>query len=128
MNFNKCKEVIKKGLQTCCDALKTKFDLQENDIIPWQDAILQKVEAKITSLKRKIRYCKVKPVLERSNVLEYLKQLHSKYVMVPIDKASNNVAIICKRFHPQVILKEIGMIGGGNNTYVNVTESKDNII
>lgn len=48
--------------------------------------------------------------------------------MVPIDKAANNVSIICKRFYVEVILKEIGILGEGNNTYQKSQFSKEQLI
>ena len=49
-------------------------------------------------------------------------------MLVPIDKAANNVCIICKRFYVEVILKEIGVLGEGNTTYVRTDESKEHIV
>ena len=46
-------------------------------------------------------------VLRQADVIEAMENLHKNYVLVPIDKASNNVAIVCKKFYVQVILKEI---------------------
>ena len=48
--------------------------------------------------------------------------------MVPIDKAANSVAIICKRYYAEVMLKEIGIIGTGNNTYVRAEKMTEEII
>ena len=36
--------------------------------------------------------------------------------IVPIDKAANNVEIVCKRYYAEVILKEIGVLGQVNHT------------
>ena len=33
--------------------------------------------------------------------------LQKEFVLTPIDKASNNVLIICKRYYVEVVLKEI---------------------
>ena len=79
-------------------------------------------------MKSRIRFQKVNPILKRSDVVDYLQNLHSKFVLVPIDKASNNVSIICKRFYIEVILKEIGVLGEGNTTYDTSDLSKDEII
>lgn len=128
INFKKCKEAIEVGVQTYCTALLDKFDLQENDIIAWKNEVIGKVDTKIASLKRKMRYVKVKPILERTEVSTYLDSLHSKFVIVPIDKAANNVSFICKRFYVEVILSEIGIIGEGNHTYLRSTTLKDEII
>ena len=38
--------------------------------------------------------------------MKNLEELKMKYVMVPIDKASNNIGFICKRYFLQVLLKE----------------------
>ena len=44
-----------------------------------------------------------------------------KSVFSPIGKAANNIAIICKKCHVFVILKEIEILDPGNETY----EKKD---
>ena len=49
-------------------------------------------------------------MLKQDTVIEYLNELHEKFVLVPIDKAAKNVAIICKKYHVTVILKEIGIL------------------
>ena len=60
--------------------------------------ILKKSNLKIERLKTKIQSCFTKPILSDPDVLAYLSTLHRKYVIVPIDKASNNFAFICKKF------------------------------
>ena len=79
-------------------------------------------------LRRKLKFQKLDPVLKRPEVLEYLKTLHENFVLVPIDKASNNIAVICKKYYVEKILKEIGHIGNGNNTYEKVHKPKHEII
>ena len=57
--------------------------------------------------------------MRRESVQHYLEKLHREFVLVPIDKAANNIAIICKRHYIEVIFKEIGHLGDErNNTYV----------
>ena len=51
-----------------------------------------------------------------------------KFVFVPIDKAGNNIAIICKRYYVEVILKEIGQIGSGNSTYEKSSKTEADIV
>ena len=48
--------------------------------------------------------------------------------MVPMDRASNNVAIVCKRYYAVVIINKIGVIGHRNHTYFKINESCDEII
>ena len=98
------------------------------DMIPWKSEVLKKVDDKIRALRRRIKFQKSNPVLKRPEVADYLKQLHEKFVLVPIDKAGNNIAIICKLYYVEVILKEIGHLGAGNDTYEKVEKSKENIV
>ena len=46
-----------------------------------------------------------------------LAEFHHNYVIVPIDKAANNIAIICKRFYVMRLLKEVGALGNPELTY-----------
>ena len=55
--------------------------------------------------------------MKDENVVRYLQDLHNRYVIVPIDKAANNISIICKRFYVLRLLKEVGAIGGVDPTY-----------
>ena len=91
----------------------------------WKNEILKKVDAKIQTLKLRVRPKKTKQVLKRPDVVEYLKQLHKTYVFVPIDKAGNNIAIICKRYYVEVILKEIG---DGNSTYEKSSKTVEDVV
>ena len=75
------------------------------------------VRTKITSLSAKIVPSKVKSVLKDPSVVEYLAELHSKFALVPIDKAANNISIICKRFYLLRILKELGLADTPSQTY-----------
>ena len=38
-------------------------------------------------------------MLKPEAVIEYLNELYEKYVLVPIDKAANNIVIICKKYY-----------------------------
>ena len=51
------------------------------------------------------------------NALIYLKDLQSKYVIVPIDKAANNISIICKRFLCYATIERVGALGNPDPTY-----------
>ena len=42
-------------------------------------------------------------------VKDYVNLLHNRFVLVPVDKASNNFAIICKRFYIDILKKELGI-------------------
>ena len=41
-----------------------------------------------------------------SNSGSYLQELQSKYVLVPAEKATNNLIVVCKRYYLEVVLKD----------------------
>ena len=44
-----------------------------------------------------------------------LDRIHKEFVVVPIDKATGNITLICKRFYASVIAKEL-RLGNSNST------------
>ena len=65
-------------------------------------------------VKKQIKVCRLRypkkkyvPALKDSAVLKELSHLHDQFVLVPVDKASKNVAIICKSFYLQIIYIEL---------------------
>ena len=36
-----------------------------------------------------------------------MHELQSKYVLVPADKAANNIIVVCKKYYLEVVLKEL---------------------
>jgi predicted RNA-binding protein associated with RNAse of E/G family len=47
--------------------------------------------------------------LERKNYLEYFQK---HFVLVPADKANNNILVVCKNYYLDVVLKELARILG----------------
>ena len=69
--------------------------------------ILEQVKSRIDAVKINFRPNKVQEILKDPAVKKELKFLHQRFVFVPIDKASNNISIICKQLYASVIHKEL---------------------
>ena len=128
MNFNKCKEAIESALSSCAENLSAKYELNPEQLKPWKEKIMQLVDSKIQVLRPKITISPTKPFLQNQDVLSALADLHDKFVIVPIDKASNNIAIVCKRFYIQKLLAEVGVPGDTSSTYKLSERNHDDII
>ena len=67
-------------------------------------------------------------IFQKEEVTMYLRYLQERFVIVPVDKASNNFAVICKTFYIQVLMKELGVnkkgIISGNKVYRYVPTSR----
>ena len=46
---------------------------------------------------------KFNSVLSQHDVLKDLSKLHEKFVLVPTDKAANNITVVCKKFYLSLI-------------------------
>ena len=117
LNYNKCKIAIESSLISSIDDLAVKYKLPAQSFSAWKNKILELVENRIRILKLRNVPSANKPILQDDEVLTSLSELHNKFVIVPIDKAANNVAIICKRFYIQKLLNEVGIPGDSSPTY-----------
>ena len=54
--------------------------------------------------------------------------LHSKFVVVPIDKASSHVALVCLRHYAQVLNSELGLNVNNITTYKKAIKPVDKIL
>ena len=117
LNYRKCKQSIESSLKSCIDNLAVKYKLPVQNFSAWKNKILELVDGRIRTLKSRNVPSATKQILQDQEVLQSLSELHSKFVIVPIDKAANNVAIICKRFYIQKLLNEVGIPGDSSPTY-----------
>ena len=127
-NLNKCKESILSSLDQTIIKLAEKYKLDNALFTNWRNKILTKIDTRIANLRNKITPQSTKAVLKDPSATAYLEELHKKFVIVPIDKASNNVAIVCKRFYIVSILDELGIPGNSSPTYKLVNKAAISII
>ena len=100
INFDKITDEINSGLEEyvvnwCKKENKNKTCLDE-----WKSCVLQKVQERIAVLKRdKFKFITApRKVLQDKDAKLELQRLHNDFVMVPTDKASNNISFICISF------------------------------
>ena len=99
-----------------------------NSLSEWVKAIKNKISHRISKLKYFMK-SKVNCVFKDKDVVQCLTSLQNKYVIVPADKAPNNMVFICKNYYIDCLKNELGLTGGTlNNTYAPVTFTKREII
>ena len=69
--------------------------------------ITAKVNQKVSNLKTSIKACKSNLKLKEVELIHYLETLQSKHAFAPIHEASNNVVIICKKYHVEVVIRYV---------------------
>ena len=70
---------------------------------------MSSVNEKIRTLKDKITCNSVKSIFSEHEVKNTMFSLKEDFVIVPIDKAANNVTFICKHFYALTIIKELNL-------------------
>ena len=63
----------------------------------WKDHLKELVTDRISNLKGHFKSPKCE-VLDQPHVKDTLNKLHANYVLVPADKAANNVITVCKKY------------------------------
>ena len=86
----------------------------------WKSDLLAKVRNKLAHIK--IRRFK-KPVLLDKDILVELKKLQETFIIVPTDKAANNVSIVCRKYYHECMVKELS-----SNVYLPIQQNEETLV
>lgn len=109
---------IHQGIDSFAVKLALRCDRPMASFERWLNIIHKKVDEKCKYLNYKHSFAN--QVTNNPEVKKYIAELQSRFVIVPVDKAANNFAIICKSFYIQTLCNELGVIDKkvqGNSVY-----------
>jgi hypothetical protein len=94
----------------------------------WIKSIRKLLKSRIHHLSGKM--CSIYPsVFKKPEVVNELRRLHDNFVLVPADKASNNIVFVCKNYYYECLLNELGFTTtSGNTTYTRTNLTRDEIL
>ena len=132
-NFEKVREEILTGAKDLINTWSKKFKLDKHHFQEWYVEFDKLISDKISSTTNHFNIRKTVPILEQYAPKMALKDLQSKYIITSIDKATGNVAFICKRFYAKILSEELGCNDHHkpleDKTYIKINNlSKDEII
>jgi hypothetical protein len=94
----------------------------------WIKNIRKLLRSRIHHLSGKMRTI-YPSVFKNTEVVNELRRLHDNIVLVPADKASNNIVFVCKKYYYECLLNELGFTStSGNATYTRTNLTKDEIL
>ena len=70
----------------------------------WTNNVKVKINDRRSRLTNKLYTNKHKDCLSSPDIINALDNIHKDFVGVPINKATGNVALVCKRFYASVII------------------------
>ena len=99
IDFSKARQCLNNGLNEFIILSSAKLKIDKVEFSEWKQKVLGKVDDKITFLQQRTKVNRTSKTLSDVSARVCLDELKEKYVLVPIDKAANNVGFVCKRFY-----------------------------
>ena len=100
---DKAYKAAKKAVNQYCKDMSERYKKSKEEFAEWKTLILEQVQ-------KQLQNCSFYPhnvTLSDDMVKNELKLLHDKFVLIPTDKAANNITIVCKKYYISSIQKEI---------------------
>ena len=110
INWSKNRKVIFDALDKYAKRWCNREHAENDCLNEWVKEIKNIVNKKIQKFSKRT-FATPKKVLDDPDVKLYLESFQKKYVLVPADKASNNIIIVCKSYYISVIKDELGIRG-----------------
>ena len=105
IDFNRCREENASALNDCGNGWCNRESVQCNAMEEWKLSMFNIVEKRIKFYSQNTNLLPHKPKPSFRHLKQGIQEFHRKYVLVPADKASNNVVVVC-RLHYIKALKQ----------------------
>ena len=122
LDVKKVQSSLQSALDSYIYTASNSIKIHTKSFSPWKRFILNKAN----NLLKDSHIYPVTTILNKKANIDYLKSLHSQFVIVPVDKASNNIGIICKWFYLYILSKEITESDNFTPSNITVNEITDN--
>ena len=96
-------KAFRSGIDSYISTISNKLRLSCTAFTPWKTELIKRVEIQL----EKCKSYDFNKILCKPVVKEALRRLHNDFVLAPVDKAGNNMAIICKKYYMEIVSKEI---------------------
>jgi hypothetical protein len=119
VNWKKFTENLSSSLDECIHKWASREKVDDVWLSEWKDKVMKDVKSKVQRLKKMaFRRRKRRSILLSSEMKRYVEKLQEEFVFVPTDKASSNIAIVCKKFYIEKSLQEL-------DVFLETCEKKD---
>ena len=119
INFNDARDSILAGVSECIKCWCLKNAIPYITFSEYFNKVKEAVDSNVVTFSNNIKIHRVNAGLNDKSVRSSLKTLQDKFVITPIDKATGNIAIICKRHYANVLVKELDF----NNTNTDLDQT-----
>ena len=129
INWDTNQKIIKKAVRAYKVQWAKKEKVDSRTLDEWECRIIETVQARIDRLRKKGKNQRKKYVLSDLECKQYLEDFQKRFVLVPADKASNNILVVCKKYYLDVVLKELSTNNGTSpQTYAPCSDHMEHLI
>ena len=129
VNWKATETMFLKSIDLYAKNLSKREQVELRYLSEWKDQLKEFVADRTVNLKGPFQSPKCK-VLNQPDDKGTLDKLRASYVLVPADKAANNVIVVCKKYHIDIPVKELGVnnVNSNNATYIPIDDSFETIV
>ena len=96
IDFNRCREEIASALNDYGNRWCKRESVECNAMKEWKLSIFNIVDKRIKFYSQNTNLLPPKPKSSFRHLKQGIQELHRKYVLVPADKAADNVVVVCR--------------------------------
>ena len=120
IDLEKAKSCILEGLDNCILSWCYKNGVNKSFFLEWTNNVKVKIDERMSHFTNKLYTNQYMDCLSSPDVKHALDNIHKDFVVVPVEKATGNIVLVCKRFYASVITKELGLNNNSStDTYNN---------
>ena len=94
IDFQKCREKIAGSLNEFCNCWCKRAHVECDALKDWKLNIFKIIDRRISFYSQNTNMLSRKPKISYRYLKSGIEEFHSKYVLVPADKAANNVVVV----------------------------------
>ncbi|XP_070575253.1 cytochrome P450 1A1-like isoform X3 [Ptychodera flava] len=121
INWNHNFKIIMDSVEEYARKWAKREDVELDTLSEWVKSMRKIVRGRIGRLRSHV--CR-RPysVFKDPNAVQCLNDIHDKYVVVPADKAANNIVFVCKKYYFECLIDELGVTKTSTNSTINIQQ------
>ena len=107
IDFNRCREEIASALNDFGNRWCKRENVECNAMKEWKLSIFNIVDKRTMFYSQNTNLLPPKPKSSFRHLKQGIQEFHRKYVLVPADKAANNVVVVCRLHYINTLKQEL---------------------
>ena len=116
IDFNRCREEMAFALNDFSNRWCKRESVQCNALKEWKLSIFNIVDKRIKFYSHNTNLLPPKPKFSFRHLKQGIQEFHRKYVLVPTDKAANNIVVVCRLHYINTLKQELNGTKGYKET------------